>query len=111
MTGLLLRGGTVVDGTGAPSRKADVAIRDGALAAIGADLAADGARVIDVSGRVVAPFGISAEQAHLLMLLFTRGRDYAYGEIRSWLLDAGFARVGVDVLPPGLISSLVTGYK
>ena len=45
------------------------------------------------------------------MLLFTRGRDYAYGEIRSWLLDAGFARVGVDVLPPGLISSLVTGYK
>jgi len=55
VTGLLLRGGTVVDGTGAPSRKADVAIRDGALAAIGADLAADGARVIDVSGRVVAP--------------------------------------------------------
>ncbi len=47
----------------------------------------------------------------IAMLLFTRGRDYAYGEIRSWLLDAGFARASVDVLPPGLISTLVTGTK
>lgn len=47
----------------------------------------------------------------IAMLLFTRGRDYAYGEIRQWLLDAGFARVSVDVLPPGLISTLVTGTK
>jgi SAM-dependent methyltransferase len=47
----------------------------------------------------------------IAMLLFTRGRDYAYGEIRAWLLEAGFARVGVDVLPPGLISTLVTGTK
>ncbi len=47
----------------------------------------------------------------ITMLLFTRGRDYAYGEIRAWLLDAGFTRVAVDVLPPGLISTLVTGTK
>jgi N-acetylglutamate synthase-like GNAT family acetyltransferase len=44
------------------------------------------------------------------MLLFTRGRDYAYGEVRSWLFEAGFERVEIDVLPPGLISSLVTAY-
>jgi SAM-dependent methyltransferase len=74
---------------------------------------APGGRVL-IKDHVTDDSGTSPAAAALFsitMLLFTRGRDYAYGEIRSWLLDAGFARVGVDVLPPGLISSLVTGYK
>jgi N-acyl-D-aspartate/D-glutamate deacylase len=53
---LLLRGGTVVDGTGAPARVADVAISDGRIVAIGAEATAAGAtRTLDVAGRVVAP--------------------------------------------------------
>jgi N-acyl-D-aspartate/D-glutamate deacylase len=53
---LLLRGGTVVDGTGAPARVADVAVTDGRVVAVGADATADGARrTVDVGGRVVAP--------------------------------------------------------
>jgi SAM-dependent methyltransferase len=63
--------------------------------------------VTDESGTSPAAAAIFS----IAMLLFTRGRDYAYAEIRSWLLDAGFARVAVDVLPPGLISTLVTGTK
>ncbi|HET8567554.1 MAG TPA: D-aminoacylase [Candidatus Limnocylindria bacterium] len=55
MSALLLRGGEVVDGTGAPARRADVGIRDGRVAAIGTDLAADGARVLDVRGLTVTP--------------------------------------------------------
>src|SRR5438270_5287342 len=55
VTDLLLRGGTVIDGTGAPARMADVAIRDGRIVAVGPDLAADGARVIDAGGKAVAP--------------------------------------------------------
>lgn len=47
----------------------------------------------------------------IAMLLFTRGRDYAYAEIRDWLTAAGFNRVEADVLPPGLISTLVVAYK
>jgi N-acyl-D-amino-acid deacylase len=49
----VIRGGTVVDGTGAPGRRADVAIRGGRVVEVGEDL--DGDRVIDASGMVVAP--------------------------------------------------------
>ncbi len=74
---------------------------------------APGGRVL-IKDHVTDDSGTSPAAAAIFsiaMLLFARGRDYAYGEIRAWLLDAGFARVAVDVLPPGLISSLVTGYK
>ena len=51
---LLVRGGTIVDGTGAPGYRADLAIADGRIAAIGEDLGA--ARdTIDATGLVVAP--------------------------------------------------------
>jgi len=50
---LALRGGTVVDGTGAPARRADVGIAGGRIAEIGPRVA--GAREIDASGRLVAP--------------------------------------------------------
>ena len=52
---LLVRGGTVIDGSGAPGVRADVAVREGRIAAIGRDLPANGARVIDAAGKVVCP--------------------------------------------------------
>ncbi|HTL87727.1 MAG TPA: amidohydrolase family protein [Acidimicrobiia bacterium] len=50
---LLIRGGTVVDGTGAPARRADVLVEDGVIAAIGDGLSGD--RELDAGGHVVAP--------------------------------------------------------
>ena len=52
---ILIRGGLVVDGTGAPERKADVAISGGRVAEIGTDISAGDAREIDASGKIVAP--------------------------------------------------------
>lgn len=52
---ILIRGGAVIDGTGAPAREADVAIAAGRIAAIGPKLAVDASRVIDARGQVVAP--------------------------------------------------------
>jgi N-acyl-D-aspartate/D-glutamate deacylase len=52
---ILLRGGTVVDGSAAPGYRADVAILDGRVAAIGDLAMAHARRELDVSGKVVAP--------------------------------------------------------
>lgn len=60
---ILIRGGSVVDGTGAPRRTADVAIQNGRVARIG-DLSSEGARrVIDANGLIVAP-GIIDPHTH-----------------------------------------------
>ncbi|MFN3218918.1 MAG: N-acyl-D-amino-acid deacylase family protein [Acidimicrobiales bacterium] len=52
---LLIRGGTVVDGTGSPRRLADIAIRDGEIVAVGADLEGEATDTIDATGLVVTP--------------------------------------------------------
>lgn len=50
---IVIRGGTVIDGTGAPGRVADVAIDGDRIAEIGDGL--DGTLELDASGQVVAP--------------------------------------------------------
>ena len=55
MDDILIKGGQVIDGTGAPSRAADVAIRAGRIAAIEANRAEGAERVIDAHGFVVTP--------------------------------------------------------
>ena len=52
---VLIRGGTVYDGTGAPGRRADVALRGDRIAAVGALEGATAATVVDASGLAVAP--------------------------------------------------------
>ncbi|MDQ1434681.1 MAG: hypothetical protein QOF59_1497 [Actinomycetota bacterium] len=50
----IIRGGTVVDGTGAPARQADVGIRDGRVVEIGT-IKDEAAETIDAGGMIVAP--------------------------------------------------------
>ena len=52
---LIIRGGTVVDGTGAPARIADVAISDGIITAVEAGLAGRATREIDADGLTITP--------------------------------------------------------
>ena len=54
MYDLLVTGGTVVDGSGAPARRADVAVRDGRVVAVG-DCDEPAARRIDAQGLYVTP--------------------------------------------------------
>ncbi|HMF03367.1 MAG TPA: amidohydrolase family protein, partial [Acidimicrobiia bacterium] len=50
---LVIRGGTVIDGSGSPGRRADVAVTGDRITGIGDGL--DGARTLDAAGHVVAP--------------------------------------------------------
>ncbi|MDE0216268.1 MAG: hypothetical protein OXN79_06770, partial [bacterium] len=52
---LLVRGGTVVDGTGAPSFEADVRVRSGRIAEVGPGLRPDGEPEIDAGDALVTP--------------------------------------------------------
>lgn len=51
---LIIRNGTIVDGTGAPRFTGDVAVKNGLIAAVGT-VRGDAAEEIDATGRVVAP--------------------------------------------------------
>jgi N-acyl-D-amino-acid deacylase len=52
---LVLRNGRIVDGTGSPWYRGDVAIRDGTIVRIAHAIEGPARRVIDVDGQVVAP--------------------------------------------------------
>jgi N-acyl-D-aspartate/D-glutamate deacylase len=54
MFDLVLRGGTVIDGTGAPGARADVGVRDGRVVEVG-QLGDDAHTVVDLDGMVVVP--------------------------------------------------------
>jgi N-acyl-D-aspartate/D-glutamate deacylase len=54
MHDLVIRNGRVVDGTGAATRIADVAIDNGMITAVG-EVADAGAREIDATGHIVTP--------------------------------------------------------
>ena len=54
MHDLVIRGGQVIDGTGTPARRADIAIDNGIITEVG-DVKASGREEIDAAGALVAP--------------------------------------------------------
>ena len=51
----LIKGGTIVDGTGAPGTVGDVAIADGKIAEVGGSITGSAAETIDADGALVTP--------------------------------------------------------
>jgi N-acyl-D-amino-acid deacylase len=56
---LIIRNGTVIDGTRAPRRKADVAVKDGKILSVG-KVTGKAKKEIDAAGKIVAPGFIDA---------------------------------------------------
>ena len=55
---LVIRNGTIIEGTGVPRYKADLAVKDGRVSKISGKISAGGAKEIDASGCYVAPGAI-----------------------------------------------------
>jgi N-acyl-D-amino-acid deacylase len=68
---ILITGGTIVDGTGAPARSGDLAITGDRLRILapGGELAIEAGRTIDARGKVVAPGFIDLHSHSALMIL------------------------------------------
>ncbi len=69
MTAVLLRGATLIDGTGAPPRPADILVRGDRIAGLGSIDHAEAGEVLDASGLVAAP-GFVDTHVHGDMSLF-----------------------------------------
>lgn len=71
---LLLRGGLLADGTGAPARAADVAVAGGRIAAVRppGELAAPTAEVVDLDGLTLAPGFIDVHTHYDAQILWDR---------------------------------------
>ena len=67
--GLVVRGGLIVDGTGAQAYGGDIAIQDGRIVAVG-EVSGEAIRTIDADGQVVAPGFIDAHTHYDAQLLW-----------------------------------------
>jgi uncharacterized RDD family membrane protein YckC len=87
---VLLRNGRVVDGTGAPWYRADVAIKGDRIAAIGSLAAATAATTIDASNLVIAPGFIDMlGQSEINLLIDPRGASKLLQGVTSELTGEG----------------------
>jgi dihydroorotase len=94
MYDLVLKGGTVVDPSAGLDGRHDVAVENGKIARIAADIAAaEATRVIDVSGKIVAP-GLIDLHAHVFEGVNATGVNPDLGGVYSGvttIVDAGSA--------------------
>src|SRR2546422_117071 len=105
MDDLLIRGGHVIDGTGAPGRDADVSIAAGRIVAIESRSSRPAYRAIDARGQVVAP-GLIDIHPHSDFTLPLNPR--AESKIRQGVTTEVVGNCGFSVAPalPGRVEML-----
>ena len=89
----ILKGGRLIDSASGLDAQQDIHVRDGVVAAIGADLKAEGATIIDVKDCIVTP-GLIDVHLHLMNGLGAFGVDpdiFGVGSGVTTVVDAGSA--------------------
>jgi len=103
---VIIKGGTVYDGTGAAPRRADVGIKGDRIAAIGNLKSATAATVIDATGLAVAP-GFINMLSHSESSLITDGRSQ--GELRQGVTTQIFGEGSMGPLSDEMKRRRVSG--
>lgn len=105
----LITNASIIDGTGDASSANSVLVVDGRISAIGTDLSADGATVLDAGGRFVTP-GIIDIHSHLGNYASPGVNAHGDGnEITSPITSEVFAEHGVWPQDPGFDEALQGG--
>jgi N-acyl-D-aspartate/D-glutamate deacylase len=102
---ILIRGGTVIDGSGRAGDAADIAIAAGRIAAIGPALAGEAGRVIDAAGLAIAP-GFIDIKTHSDFVLPINPK--AESKVRQGVTTEIIGHCGFSVAPclPGKVQAL-----
>lgn len=98
---LLIRGGTVIDGTKAPRFDADVGVTAGRIAAIGDLSGCTAADTIDATGRIVAPGFIDAHTHDDQALFSDAGMDFKVSQGVTTVV-VGNCGISAAPLKPGM---------
>ena len=93
---ILIKNGLVVDGTGSPSYKADILIKDDKIVKIGENLDANGSKIIDASNRVVSP-GFIDPHNHSDLTLFQSYKIEPY--IMQGVTTLAIGMCGLGIAP------------
>ena len=101
---LVIRGGTIVDGTGSDRYSGDVAVDDGRIAAVGGRL--EGDRVIDADGAVVAPGWVDVHTHYDGQATWDDELDPSFSNGVTTLV-MGNCGVGFAPCPPGEQATLI----
>jgi len=97
MLDLIIRGGTIVDGSGLPAYRGDVGIDKGRIVSVGRPLAgADGARIVDANGKIVSPGFIDPHTHYDAQLCFD---PYAFPAIEHGITTVVTGNCSLSLAP------------
>lgn len=99
MFDILILGGRLVDGTGAPSREADIAVMDGRIAEVGRLHDATAARILEAEGRVVAPGFIDIHSHNELYVIRDDYRELFESYLRQGITSCVVSNCGWSLAP------------
>ena len=100
MLDCLIKNGTVVDGTGAPARVADVGVRGGRIVAVGQlDEAAQ--QTVDATGLWITPGFVDIHEVRAVAAVQGIGRRFARNRVRAQAADEQPGPVGEGDLSGG----------